>query len=133
MPAEPATAAAPPAVPAAVAPSAPAAPAAPAAREAAPSNGGSGGPVASNKSTTEDEARVACSPAAASCVTFVSEPQGADIYVDGKFVGNTPSTLALPTGAHEIRVEADNFKTWTRKLASTAGSTVTIHAALTKK
>jgi hypothetical protein len=123
VPLEPATAAAP----------AASTPAAPAARAAAPPNAGNGGPVASNESKAEDEARVACSPAAASCVTFVSEPQGADIYVDGKFVGSTPSTLALPAGAHEIRVEADNFKTWTRKLTSTAGSTVTIHAALTKK
>ena len=52
VPAKPATAAAP---PAAVAPSAPAAPAA---REAAPPNAGNAGPMASNKSTTEDEARV---------------------------------------------------------------------------
>ena len=59
--------------------------------------------------------------------------QGADIYVDGKFVGNTPSTLALPAGSHEIRVEADQFAPWTRTLASTTGSTVTIHAALAKK
>jgi hypothetical protein len=116
------------AIPAATPPSAPVASATPASP-----NAGNAGPVASNKGTTEDETRVACSPAAASCVTFVSEPQGADIYVDGKFVGSTPSTLALPAGEHGIRIEADSFKTWTRTLTSTAGSTVTIHAALTKK
>jgi hypothetical protein len=66
-------------------------------------------------------------------VTFVSEPPGADIYVDGKFFGNTPSTLALPAGSHEIRVEADRFAPWTRTLASTTGSTVTIHATLAKR
>ena len=75
----------------------------------------------------------ACVPAAASCAAFVSEPAGADIYVDGKFVGSTPSTLALAPGSHEIRIQADRFKPWTRTLESTAGSTVTIHAALAKK
>jgi PEGA domain len=74
-----------------------------------------------------------CAAPAASCVNFVSEPPGADIYVDGKFVGNTPSSLALPAGSHEIRVEAGKFKPWTRTLDSTAGSTVTIHATLAKK
>ena len=31
-----------------------------------------------------------CMPPAGACVTFVSDPLGADIYVDGKFMGNTP-------------------------------------------
>jgi len=75
----------------------------------------------------------ACVPTSASCTAFVSEPAGADIYVDGKFVGSTPSTLALAPGSHEIRIEANKFKPWTRTLESTAGSTVTVHAALSKK
>lgn len=90
-------------------------------------------PAAGNGNGTQGNASGACVPAAAACVTFVSEPPGADIYVDGKFVGNTPSTLALPAGSHEIRVEADQFAPWTRTLASTTGSTVTIHATLAKK
>ena len=61
---------------------------------------------------------------------FVSDPQGADIYVDGKFAGNTPSTLTLAAGSHEIRVEAARFKPWTRTLETTAGSKVTIRAPL---
>jgi hypothetical protein len=114
--------------------SAPTAAAAAAPAAAPPNNGGNAAPEASNnESKTLGSTPGTCVPTAASCVTFVSEPQGADIYVDGEFVGNTPSTLALPAGSHEIRVEADAFKTWTRKLTSTAGSTVTIHATLAKK
>jgi hypothetical protein len=41
--------------------------------------------------------------------------------------------VALPSGSHEIRVEAGDFMPWTRTLTSTAGSTVTIHAVLAKK
>src|SRR5579863_3014599 len=94
------------------------------------SDGTDGGPAAESQSKAQGDASAACLPATESCVTFLSEPQGADIYVDGKFVGNTPSTLALAAGSHEIRVEADRFRPWTRTLASTAGSTITIHAAL---
>jgi PEGA domain-containing protein len=119
------------------APAATAAPATPVAAApvaaAPPSNVRNAAPAADNENNAQGNASGACVPAAASCVTFVSEPQGADIYVDGKFVGNTPSTLALPAGSHEVRVEANRFKPWTRTLASTAGSTVTIHATLEKK
>jgi hypothetical protein len=121
--------------PAAAAATAPAAPVASVASvaAAAPSNGESVTPAAGNENKTQGNASGPCVPTGASCVTFVSEPQGADIYVDGKFVGNTPSTLALPAGSHEIRVEADQFAPWTRTLASTTGSMVTIHATLAKK
>ena len=111
----------------------PAAPAAAPAAAAPPSSGGNVTPAAGNENKAQETSSGACVLAAASCVTFVSEPQGADIYVDGKFVGNTPSTLALPAGSHQIRVEADQFAPWSRTLASTTGSTVTIHATLAKK
>jgi hypothetical protein len=126
-------------VPAQAAPAAPAAtaaaaaPAAAPAQATAPSNAGNAAPVTNGEDKVQDEASAPCVNTAASCVTFVSEPQNADIYVDGKVVGSTPSTLTLPAGSHEIRVEADRFKPWTRTLASTAGSTITIHASLAKK
>ncbi|HEY1861442.1 MAG TPA: PEGA domain-containing protein [Gemmataceae bacterium] len=91
-------------------------------------------PAPASAAGSVSNAPSACMPtAAASCSAFVSEPAGADIYVDGKFVGNTPSTLTLAPGSHEIRIQAGKFKPWTRTLESTAGSTVTIHAALAKK
>ena len=43
-----------------------------------------------------------------------SSPDGADITVDGKFVGSTPSTLQLAPGEHTIAVEKNGFATWTR-------------------
>jgi len=122
-----------PATPVAAAPVAAAAVASAAVASAGPSNERNAAPAAGNENKTQGNAPGACVPASASCVTFVSEPQGADIYVDGKFVGNTPSILALPAGSHEIRVEGDGFKPWTRTLSSTAGSTVSIHATLEKK
>jgi hypothetical protein len=51
-----------------------------------------------------------------------STPPGADIEVDGSFVGNTPSTIAVTPGSHEISVKKKGFANWTRKLNATSGS-----------
>jgi hypothetical protein len=60
----------------------------------------------------------------------VSEPQGADIYVDGKFMGDTPSMIILAAGSHELRIEAERFTPWSRTFEASAGNKVTIRATL---
>jgi hypothetical protein len=50
-----------------------------------------------------------------------STPPGADINVDGSFVGNTPSTVDVAPGTHEITVKKQGFVDWTRKLSVTGG------------
>jgi hypothetical protein len=70
------------------------------------------------------------SPASTAKVMVSSEPTGADIYVDGDFMGNTPSLIELPAGSHTIRVEAKGQKPWSRTVSLTAGSKVTLQAAL---
>jgi PEGA domain-containing protein len=70
------------------------------------------------------------STSATAQVEVVSTPTGADIEVDGKFVGSTPSTLSLPTGDHDIAVKKTGFTTWTRKI-SVSGGHVNISAELT--
>jgi hypothetical protein len=51
-----------------------------------------------------------------------STPPGADIEVDGSFVGNTPSTVNVAPGSHEITVKKKGFEDWTRKLNVTGGT-----------
>jgi len=51
-----------------------------------------------------------------------SSPPGADIEIDGAFVGNTPSTVPVAPGSHEIAVKKKGFADWTRKLNVTGGS-----------
>ena len=51
-----------------------------------------------------------------------SAPTGADIVIDGAFVGNTPSTVPVAIGDHEIAVQKKGFANWTRKLSVTGGS-----------
>lgn len=66
-------------------------------------------------------------------VTLKSTPDGADITVDGWFVGNSPSTLKLPAGEHTISVAASGYKTWERKIVVIVGSDVTLNATLEKE
>lgn len=55
-------------------------------------------------------------------VAIDSTPPGADIEIDGAFVGNTPSTVPLAPGSHEITVKKKGFADWARKLSVTGGS-----------
>jgi len=61
-----------------------------------------------------------------------STPPGADIEVDGNFVGNTPSDVQVSEGDHTVVVKKSGFKDWKRKLKSSAGSSVHIAAELEK-
>jgi hypothetical protein len=45
-----------------------------------------------------------------------------DIDVDGNFVGNTPSTLNLAPGKHEISIKKTGYQIWTRNMMVNAGS-----------
>jgi len=53
-----------------------------------------------------------------------STPPGADIEIDSAFVGNTPSTVSVPSGSHQIAVKKKGFIDWAKTLNVTGG---TIH------
>ncbi len=61
-------------------------------------------------------------PSPAATLTMESTPAGGDIEIDGNFIGNTPSTVTLTPGAHEIAVKKKGFATWTRKMNVLSGS-----------
>jgi hypothetical protein len=54
-------------------------------------------------------------------VSITSNPSGADVTVDGSFVGNTPSRIGLAPGDHVIDVSKKGFKPWERKIKTTTG------------
>lgn len=58
-----------------------------------------------------------------------SDPTGADIEIDGNFVGNTPSSVGVTPGKHQIAVKKAGFKTWERGMMFSTGQ-VTINAGL---
>ena len=59
-------------------------------------------------------------------LSIESTPPGADIEVDGAFVGSTPSTISVPVGSHEIVLKKKGFSAWSRKMNATGG---TVHVA----
>lgn len=61
-----------------------------------------------------------------------SNPAGADIEVDGNFVGNTPSTMSLASGSHDVTIKKKGFDDWTRKVNVTTGS-VRLNAEMEQK
>ncbi len=65
-------------------------------------------------------------------LSISSTPDGADIEVDGNFVGNTPSAIEVSTGDHTIAVKKTGYKAWQRKL-KTSGGDVSLKAELEKE
>jgi len=61
-----------------------------------------------------------------------SNPEGADIEVDGSFVGNTPSELQVAEGEHTITVKKTGFTNWEKKMKVSGGSSVHLNAELEK-
>ena len=61
-----------------------------------------------------------------------SSPPGADIEVDGSFVGSTPSEVQVAEGDHTVVVKKSGFKNWERKLKSSSGSSVSLNAEMEK-
>ena len=70
------------------------------------------------------------SAAATAKVTVMSTPNACDIMVDGKYMGDTPSTLKLPAGNHTITIQKLGYQTWLRTIKITAGSEITVNATL---
>jgi PEGA domain len=65
-------------------------------------------------------------------VSLTTNPDGADVYVDGQFNGNSPATLKLKPGKHSIRVSMTGYSDWTREISTDAGSSVHLTATLKK-
>ena len=66
-------------------------------------------------------AEVSNKSAAIPKVSVASTPDGADIEIDGSFVGNTPSVVELAPGDHLVVVKKSGYRTWQRKLKVSGG------------
>lgn len=71
--------------------------------------------------------------AALSTVDIRSTPDGAEITVDDKFMGSSPSSLRLAAGDHKIKLAKPGFKTWERTMTVSAGAAATVDATLEKE
>ena len=72
------------------------------------------------------------SPEVEASVQLSSEPSGAEIAVNGNYVGNTPSLIKLKPGTHTIKVTKKSYETWERSIITEAGESSNIAADLEK-
>jgi len=63
-------------------------------------------------------------------VSVSSTPPGADVEVDGSFMGNTPSQISLTAGDHTIKISKTGFETWEKKVKISSGA-INLNADLT--
>ncbi len=64
---------------------------------------------------------VAGTAVAGAKVQLTSTPSGADIEVDGAFMGTTPSTIALAPGDHAVILKRPGYQPWVKTLKVTGG------------
>ena len=61
--------------------------------------------------------KVALSPETPKAVLDISSaPPGAEIQIDGAFVGNTPSSIDVPPGGHKVSISKKGFVGWERTI-----------------
>ena len=65
--------------------------------------------------------------------SFTSTPSGAEITVDGKYLGSTPSEIPLSAGTHVVVFFMPGFAQWKRELTVLPGSQLTVGAILQKE
>jgi hypothetical protein len=81
----------------------------------------SSSPAATPNGGPTGTAPVSSDQGAAAELEVSSTPDGAEIEIDGNFVGSTPSTLGVAAGPHQLSVKKAGFKPWERKITVSSG------------
>jgi S1-C subfamily serine protease len=63
-------------------------------------------------------------------ISITSVPDGAEVYLDDKFVGNAPETLKLSVGPHSIKLRVEGRKDWERSIEIIRDSQLNLKAQL---
>jgi len=66
-------------------------------------------------------------------ISITSDPDRAEIYVDGKFHGNTPATLKLASGSHTILLKLAGMPDYSRTMDVPRSSKLTLKAMFAAK
>jgi hypothetical protein len=81
-------------------------------------------------SGTASNTPLSAAPDAVGTVSISSDPDGAEIFVDEKFHGNTPATLKLSAGSHGILLKFPGHADWRRTLEVLKSSKTSLKAVL---
>jgi PEGA domain len=59
-------------------------------------------------------------------VEFAPQPENCDIEIDGKYVGGSPKTLALPAGKEvKVRIKKGGYESWESVIVPESGLRIT--------
>ncbi len=65
-------------------------------------------------------------------IRFRSNPDNAELYIDGEYMGKTSKTVRLSHGPHKIRLRKKGYNDWVRSLYVDKNSPESISATLTR-
>lgn len=65
-------------------------------------------------------------------VDFKSVPPGAEVTVDGYFLGHTPMTAKIPLGQHLVTITKWGYRSWSQELDVANGKTLSVNPSLHK-
>ena len=63
-------------------------------------------------------------------LTFASDPDGAEIEIDGVYVGTTPRERTVVPGDYSIVIRKKGFERWVRTISVQSGEALTVSAEL---
>ena len=98
------------------------------ARAPSPASAATNSPMSAETGADHAGATIPASAAQAQ-LQVTSTPAAADIEIDGSFIGDTPSTVGVAPGQHQLSVKKTGFKPWERKITVSSGQ-VNVNAAL---
>jgi S1-C subfamily serine protease len=89
-------------------------------------------PVANDSTESSEPSKIPSSsaPDGVGTVSISSDPDGAEIFIDDKFLGNAPATLKLPPGSHAVLLKFPGHADWRRTLEVLKSSKVSLKANL---
>lgn len=61
---------------------------------------------------------------------FSSSPSGADVYLDGEFIGYTPLRFGARPGTHRVSIELEGYEPYTTSVNLRGGETLDVNARL---
>ena len=62
----------------------------------------------------------------------INSPVPARVYIDGQYSGVTPRSVHLLVGEHSLRLVADGYQEWTRRIRVRNRQQVGVIAAMTR-
>lgn len=66
-------------------------------------------------------------------LTVESTPSGASVYVNNKFIGQSPVVQKMSSGTYDLKVILDGYQTFARRIAIEKRNTATVEAKLARE